>query len=451
MPRLSCSVSCRTVMVGLLAAALAACGLPVESHAGGMAFFASSLPEVLSPNARWATGVVAYSSQYGADNWAATHALGYPDTWPAYGDRYNAWASLTPDGQREFIELSYDDPAPANYLVAVETYNPGAIDSVYTWNPDSSRYDLVWSGAVSPSPGQSRLFVVMFPTTPYPVSRIRLALDSPAVSSWNEIDAVAIGANGFTSRQWATSAVASSQYGPVYYSPSRATGPPDVYPNHSDDVDAWASLNPDGGREWIQLGYSEPCPIARVGVYQTFHPGAIDSIYVRDALDGTLQLVYSAIPAAQPPVASILTALFPQTSFPVDAVRITLASDQVPGWNEIDAVLIADSTDVVLPGITAVPGAAAGATAISFASPNPARGTMNIGFTLERPGRAELEVFDVRGARIASLAVGEFSAGTHTATWRGRDASGHRVASGAYLLRLEVNGARSMRRVVLVE
>jgi len=449
MPRPASSCSC--LVARLLVALAFPLVLAPGARANGVVSFANSLPEVPSPNARWATGVVAFSSQFSALNWAAAQALGYPNTYPAFGDLKTAWASQTPDGQREFIEISYDDPAPANYLVAVESYNAGAIDSVYTWNPDSSRYDVVWNGPISPAPGESRLFVLTFPTPPYPVSRIRLALNSPAVPGWNEIDAVAIGASGFISRQWATSAVASSQFEPVYYSSSRACGTPDVYPAHSDNQNAWASATPDGGREWLQLAYPAPRPIARIDVYETFHPGAIDSIYVRDADDGSLHLVYSAVPVALPPVATILNVVFPETLFPVDAVRVTLASDQVPNWNEIDAVAIADSTDMVLPGITAVPPSTPAPPRIDFASPNPARAATTIGFTLERAGRARVEVFDPRGARVVTLAAGEFAAGSRTVVWRGLDHAGRRVGAGVYFVRLESGGVRSIRRIVRVE
>jgi len=430
----------------LLSALAAVLAHPLSAGADMGASFPASLAQALGANARWASGVVAYSSQYTATDWSAAQALGYPDTYPDYGDRMKAWASLTQDGQREFIELSFDDPSPASYLVAVETYNPGAIDSVYTWNPDSSRYDLAWSAPASPGPVAPRLWIVTFPTTAYPVSRVRLALNSPAVHGWNEIDAVAIGANGFVSRQWASDAVASSHYG--VNPPQKATGPPDVYPMHFDATSAWASLTADGGREWLQLTYAAPEPISRVLVYQTYNPGAIDSIYVRDALDGALHLVYSAVAAAQPLVATILTAVFPKTPFSVDAVRITLASDQVPGWNEIDAVMISDTTEFVLPGITGVPGSSAGVAGIESVSPNPFRSGSTIRFSLAREGPARLQVFDVRGARVATLAAARLASGTHSLTWNGLDDSGHRVGAGLYFIELDAAGARATRRLV---
>ena len=443
------SVRTRVPPAAVLAALLA--GSPSSLAAAPLSFSAAAL-QSMDASARWATGVVAVSSQYHTPEWSAEQALGYPNTYPQYGDRPTAWASQTPDGQREFIELSFDDPAPINYVLVVETLCPGAIDSVYTWNPNSSHYDLAWSGSAKPALAAATLWSVTFPTTTYPVSRIRISLNSPAVPSWNEVDAVAIGAGGKINLQWASGAAASSQYGPVGYAPQQATGPPDTYPNYGDLTSAWASLTGDGSREWLQLSYSEPESIARVDVYETFKPGAIDSIYVRDALDGSLQLVYAALPAVQGDTCVILRAHFPITPYPVDGVRITLASDVVPGWNEIDAVAISpDSLPVFLPGITDVPDRSLVPVRLEPARPNPFHETAAIGFILERGGAARVQVFDVRGTRVATLASGDFAAGSHQLVWRGLDDSGRRVEPGLYFIRLEASGVRRTWRVVRLE
>jgi len=426
--------------------------LVARAPVAGAGDVASPTASAVTDQVRWASGVVAFSSQYSSPGWAAAQALGYPDTYPRYGDFGTTWASATPDGQREFLELSFDDPSPANYIAVLETLDPGAIDSVYTWNPIANHYDLVWSAAAVAQSLQARLWAVTFPTTAYAVSRVRLAINSPAVSGWNEIDAVGIGANGSIPVQWASGAVASSQYGPVYYTPHEATGPPDVYPGHLDSIHSWASWTSDASREWLQLSYSEAEPVSRVDVFETFHPGAIDSIYVRNALDGTLQLVYSALPETLPPAAVRLTVRFPRTPFPVDGVRITLASDVVPGWNEIDAVMISpDSVILILPGITAVPDPSQGLALLHPASPNPFTTSTAIVFELARAGVARVDVFDVRGARIATLAAGAFEPGRHSLTWDGLDDSGHRARAGVYYLQLDTPGARRTRRVVRLD
>jgi len=63
---------------------------------------------------RYADSVIAYSSEYSSGSYSVQQILGAPDAYPSYGDFYYAWASLTSDGQREFVELYYNNPAPVS-------------------------------------------------------------------------------------------------------------------------------------------------------------------------------------------------------------------------------------------------------------------------------------------------------------------------------------------------
>ncbi len=81
-------------------------------------------------------------------------------------------------------------------------------------------------------------------------------------------------------------------------------------------------------------------------------------------------------------------------------------------------------------------------------SPSPSRGTASVSFDLPRPGRARLDVFDVRGRRVRGLVDGVHAAGTHLARWDGRDAAGAPVAAGVYFLRIEAAGETRTARIV---
>jgi len=148
-----------------------------------------------SSNNRWAARVLGFSSQWtnsGPVYWYAVQALGLPDTYPAHGDLDTAWASATGDAQREFLELGYDDAAPINSVSIYETWNPGAVDRISVRNPNTGFWQEVWSGAAAPAGDTSRIFSVTFPLTAFPVDAIRIDINSPAVPSWNEIDAVSV-------------------------------------------------------------------------------------------------------------------------------------------------------------------------------------------------------------------------------------------------------------------
>ncbi len=149
-------------------------------------------PTLESAALRYADSVVAFSTQWSPTSWSAQQALGSPNTYPNYGDIATAWASLTQDDQREFLELWYSNPARISHVAIYETYNPGAVDTIYVKNPNTSLWEVAWSGTALSAGTTSRIFQVSFPLTSFNVSEIRIAINSPIVPSWNEIDAVGI-------------------------------------------------------------------------------------------------------------------------------------------------------------------------------------------------------------------------------------------------------------------
>ena len=140
---------------------------------------------------RMAEQVPVYSSEYGG-GWAASQIIGLPDVYPNYGDKYGAWSSSTQDAQREFVECTFSSPKPISGLIIFETYNPGAIDTIYVRNPNTQEWEIVYSISASAAPAISRALGITFPATAFPVSAVRLAINSPAVPGYNEIDAIGL-------------------------------------------------------------------------------------------------------------------------------------------------------------------------------------------------------------------------------------------------------------------
>jgi hypothetical protein len=97
----------------------------------------------------------------------------------------------------------------------------------------------------------------------------------------------------------------------------------------------------------------------------------------------------------------------------------------------------------------AYPFVAPPATTLSAAQPNPFAGETRFVASLARPGNAEVAVFDLAGRRIASIHRGRLAAGEHTFTWSGVTERGGRARDGVYFVRLDVDGERSTRKVVL--
>ena len=88
------------------------------------------------------------------------------------------------------------------------------------------------------------------------------------------------------------------------------------------------------------------------------------------------------------------------------------------------------------------------ATRLAVAGPAPFRASTTLAFTLASAGEARLEVFDLQGARVRTLASGWHNAGTSEVVWRGEDNAGRRVPSGVYFVRLQANGFIGTQRIV---
>jgi hypothetical protein len=82
--------------------------------------------------------------------------------------------------------------------------------------------------------------------------------------------------------------------------------------------------------------------------------------------------------------------------------------------------------------------------------PNPFNPSTMIRYEIPARGRVRLNVYDVRGRLVRTLANGEQDAGPHQVVWMGDDVKGRRVASGVYLYRLETPNESLRRRMVLV-
>lgn len=101
-------------------------------------------------------------------------------------------------------------------------------------------------------------------------------------------------------------------------------------------------------------------------------------------------------------------------------------------------------------GAVGVPDGAGAFLSLSLGAPrpNPFANSTRLQFQVPAEGIAELDVFDVRGSRVALLHRGPLSAGRHEVTWSGLDDQGRAVASGVYWVRL-VQGGRTDVKTVL--
>jgi hypothetical protein len=84
-------------------------------------------------------------------------------------------------------------------------------------------------------------------------------------------------------------------------------------------------------------------------------------------------------------------------------------------------------------------------------SPNPARGLARFGFALPRGGETRLEILDVAGRNVRSLANGRLEAGHYVRGWDRTDDRGRTVAPGIYLARLSTPEGVAVRRFAVLD
>lgn len=118
------------------------------------------------------------------------------------------------------------------------------------------------------------------------------------------------------------------------WGPEQMIGAPDTdlagdYPT------AWASLDPDGGPEWVVVDFPKEVEVGQVRVRETLGPGAIFMVSAILA-DGSEKILWHGTePAAEAPVEMEFN---PSSQVRSRRIRVQLDTSKVPGWNEIDAV-----------------------------------------------------------------------------------------------------------------
>ena len=89
-------------------------------------------------------------------------------------------------------------------------------------------------------------------------------------------------------------------------------------------------------------------------------------------------------------------------------------------------------------------------TALHGNFPNPARGGTQIKFDLAQGEDVKLEIFDLGGRLVKTLASGKRPAGQYTHMWDGRNNSGYPVRAGSYFYRLTAGEHTEIRRLIML-
>ena len=85
-------------------------------------------------------------------------------------------------------------------------------------------------------------------------------------------------------------------------------------------------------------------------------------------------------------------------------------------------------------------------TSLTEIYPNPASGSVTIAFTLSQPGEVTLEVFDMTGRYVTTIARNIFDEASNVVTW---DAS--RINSGIYFIKMKAGSYSAMKRISVIK
>ena len=100
-------------------------------------------------------------------------------------------------------------------------------------------------------------------------------------------------------------------------------------------------------QEYLTVGFATPLLSTGVVIRETYGNGFVDAVEVRDATTGQFHLVSSGPDDSQPGTPVDYVVSWPQTTYAVDAVRITVDTNHSASYEEIDAVQL---RGIVAPG-----------------------------------------------------------------------------------------------------
>ncbi|MCK4654352.1 MAG: T9SS type A sorting domain-containing protein, partial [Candidatus Cloacimonetes bacterium] len=84
--------------------------------------------------------------------------------------------------------------------------------------------------------------------------------------------------------------------------------------------------------------------------------------------------------------------------------------------------------------------------------PNPFNPTTTINFSLEEPCNVTLDIFNIKGQKVKTLADSKFEKGIYELTWDSTNSNGIAVSSGIYLYEFKINGkSESVKKMLLLK
>ncbi|MHA8098724.1 OmpA family protein [Aquirufa aurantiipilula] len=148
--------------------------------------------------------------------------------------------------------------------------------------------------------------------------------------------------------RWANKVISvSSEYSDpllgLEYRSLHILGKPSKYPTFSNSPSAWQSLTPDNpAGEYIIVSFDSLSKVKQVAIFENFGAGSIVRV---DGLDENNKLILLkefslgyALKSAQ-----VTSIILPTATVPLRAIKVSMNSERVKGYSQLDAIGISDS------------------------------------------------------------------------------------------------------------
>ncbi len=197
-------------------------------------------------------------------------------------------------------------------------------------------------------------------------------------------------------------------------------------------------------QEHWYLPTDDPLPIA----ITSFQARAIDTRAVRIAWEVAADETIDGFSLLRGAPGAVPRSLVPGLLAP--STRLFVDVSVTPGAR-YEYVLLAHSQDgFAFPSQTIAVQVPAAALSLEQNAPNPFAESTTIGIVIPDRSEVEVAVYDVTGARVATIASGMRAEGEYELIWNGIDDAGNRVGAGVYFYRLKSGGETLTRKLVLM-
>ena len=83
--------------------------------------------------------------------------------------------------------------------------------------------------------------------------------------------------------------------------------------------------------------------------------------------------------------------------------------------------------------------------------PNPFNPRTTISFAIAEPGKAKVEIFNIKGQKVKTLLNKHLKGGKHSVIWNGTDNSNKKVSSGVYFYQVSVNNEQKVKKMLMLK